>query len=81
MAAGLAYSTFTPDGRSVLGFSASMHGIHRFSLERRRLERFGDLGSILLIAPAFVPNWMGLDPEDAPVIVRDASRYDLFALE
>lgn len=33
------------------------------------------------MSPAFVQNWVALDPQDAPVIVRDTSSYELYALD
>ena len=75
----LAYPNFTRDGQSVIGRIG--RSIGRFSLRDRRLEPLADLGSIQTTSPILAAWWVGLDPQDAPIILQDLSTSEMYALE
>jgi WD40 repeat protein len=75
----LAYPNFTRDGQSVIGCTGSE--IQGFSLRDRRLGKIADLGPIQPTSPLFAAWWVGLDPEDAPIVLADKSTYELYALD
>ena len=53
-------------------------GVYRIRTSGGDAERVVDLKGF---HPAGVNNsWMGLDPEDAPLLLRDASSYEIYAL-
>jgi hypothetical protein len=74
------YPTFTRDGSAVLGLSLDDRAIHRFTLAGRRLEKVADLGSVEPTAP-WMAAWMGLDAEDAPLVLRNTGLADLYVLD
>ena len=74
------YPTFTRDGRAVLGLSLDDRAIYRFTLAERRIERVGVLGTIEPTAP-WMAAWMGLDPDDAPLLLRSTGLVDLYVLD
>ena len=76
-----AYPSFTRDGQSVIGYSGADNTIRGFSLRERRVRKVADLGPIQPAAPVFYHGWVGLDPQDAPVVLRDTSTYELYALD
>jgi hypothetical protein len=55
--------------------------IRGFSLRDRRLRKIADLGPIQPTSPLFAAWWVGLDPEDAPIVLADKSTYELYALD
>jgi Tol biopolymer transport system component len=76
----LGYPTWSHDGRAIYGLSLGDEwAVFRLGVEDRRLERVAGLGPIAPTAPSQQP-WMGLDPDDAPLIVRDAGMWDLYVL-
>ncbi len=76
----MAYPNFTRDGQSVIGCAGSA-GIYGFTLRDRRLKKVADLGSLQTAALAYGDCWLGLDPEDRPIVLSDASTYELYALD
>jgi hypothetical protein len=74
------YPTWTRNGASVVGLSLDERAIYRFRIGRPGREKVADLGSVQPAAPWF-DAWMGLDPEDAPLLLRDAGLTDLFVLD
>jgi hypothetical protein len=77
---GLWYPTFTRDGAAVYGLSLDERAIFRFTLAARRLEKVADLGGIEPTAP-WMAAWMGLDPSDAPLVLRNTGLADLYVLD
>ena len=79
MPATLTYPNFTRDGQSVIGYSFTSGGIYGFTLRERRLEKRADLG----FEPSvfFEGLWNALDPTDAPIVLSDQSRYEIYALD
>ena len=76
----MAYPNFTRDGQSVIGCAGS-DGIYGFTLRDRQFKKVADLGSIQTAALAYGDCWIGLDPEDRPIVLSDASTYELYALD
>jgi Tol biopolymer transport system component len=77
---GLWYPTFTRDGATVYGLSLDDRAIYRFTLAERRLVKVSDLGAIEPTAP-WMSAWMGLDPDDAPLVLRNTGLSDLYLLD
>jgi serine/threonine protein kinase/Tol biopolymer transport system component len=76
-----AYPSFTRDGQSVVGYQGADNSIRGFSLRERRIRKIADLGPIRPAAAVYYHGWVGLDPQDAPVVLSDTSVYDLYELE
>jgi hypothetical protein len=76
-----AYASFTRDGQSVIGYSGVDNSVRSFSLRERRVRKIADLGAIRPSAPVLYHGWVGLDPQDAPIVLRDTSTYELYALD
>jgi Tol biopolymer transport system component len=74
------YPTWTRDGTSVVGLSLDDRAIYRFRVGRPGREKVAELGAVQPAAPWF-DAWMGLDPGDAPLVLRDAGLTDLFVLD
>jgi dipeptidyl aminopeptidase/acylaminoacyl peptidase len=73
-----AYAKAYRDGQSVIGYGGNIIG---FSLRERRIRKIADLGPIRPAAPVGYHGWAGLDPQDAPIVLRDTSTYELYALD
>ena len=72
------YSNWAHDSRSVYFLSeGSPHGVYRISIPGGRTERVVDLSSFRL---AHSGTWLGLDPEDHPLLLRDAGSVEIYAL-
>jgi Tol biopolymer transport system component len=80
VASDLWYPTFTRDGSAVLGLSLDERAIFRFTLAGRRREKVADLGGVEPTAP-WMAAWMGLDPDDRPLVLRNTGVSDLYVLE
>jgi eukaryotic-like serine/threonine-protein kinase len=75
------YPNWSSDGRSVLGLQdRPTRRIVRFSLSTQRLDVVVDLSDFRL-APTQGTFWMALAPDGAPLVVRDRSTSDIFALD
>jgi Tol biopolymer transport system component len=76
----LGYPTWSRDGRAIYGLSVDEGAVFRLEVEGRRLERVASLGPVEPTAPLGSP-WMALDPDDAPVVLRDTGMWDLYLLD
>ena len=76
----LGYPNWTRDGGSFCGMNPAAGRIDCYSLETRRLTPLVDLRSMPLVV-AMVTPWMGLDATDAPLVTRDVSTRDIYALD
>jgi Tol biopolymer transport system component len=76
----LAHPNWAPDGRSFTGLDRRARKIMRWSRDTGRLETVGDVSDVLLLTWVVVP-WMGLAPDGSPLVVRDRSTRDLYALD
>jgi Tol biopolymer transport system component len=74
------YPTFARDGSTVYGLSRDDRAIYRFRLDDPRRVKVAELGTIEPTAP-WQEVWMGLDPDDAPLILRNTGFSDLFVLD
>jgi len=74
------YPTFSRDGTTIYGLSLNDRAIFRFRLGAGGREKVADLGTIEPTAP-WQEVWMGLDPGDAPLILRNTGFSDLFVLD
>jgi Tol biopolymer transport system component len=74
------YPTWARDGRTLYGLSLDERAIYRFRIDRPGREKVAELGGVQPTAP-WLDAWMGLDPDDAPLVLRSASLSDLFALD
>jgi len=76
---GCVYANWTRDGQALVGLDVAGR-IERFFLVTRRSEVVADLGGLTLAREEGAP-WMGLDATDAPLVTRDATTVDLYALD
>jgi Tol biopolymer transport system component len=76
----IAYPNWSRDGQSFVGFNEATRRIERWSRATGRLEAVADVGDIPLLTWVVVP-WMGLAPDGSPMVVRDRSTRDLYALD
>jgi dipeptidyl aminopeptidase/acylaminoacyl peptidase len=74
------YPTWARDGETVYGLSLDDRAIYRFRIGQPGREKTALLGSIQPTAP-WLDAWMGLDPDDAPLVLRSAGLSDLFVLD
>ena len=74
------YPTWSRDGRFIYGLSLDERAIVRLRADEFRPERFAGLGAIEPTAPWMSP-WMGLDSEDAPLVLRDTGMSDIYVLD
>jgi len=74
------YPTWARDGATVVGLSLDERAIYRFRVGQPGREKVIDLGSVQPTAPWF-DAWMGLDPDDAPLVLRNSGLTDLFVLD
>jgi hypothetical protein len=77
----LGYPTWSHDGRWIYGLSLDERAVLRLKPEDPRPERVASLGAIDPTAPSQSSSWMGLDPDDAPVVLRSAGMWDLYVLD
>ena len=74
------YPTWARDDRTIYGLSLDDRAIYRFRIGQPGREKVTDLGQIQPASP-WLDAWMGLDPEDAPLVLRSAGLSDLFVLD
>jgi serine/threonine protein kinase/Tol biopolymer transport system component len=77
----IAYPQWSHLGEHVYFLSSPPGGnvVYRVRLSDRRLEEVLDLKNFRQ-APMTMGGWMGIDPDDAPLLVRDAGTQDIHAL-
>ena len=76
----IGYPNWSPDGQSFTGLNGATRRIERWSRATGRLEPVADVSDIPLLTEAVGP-WMGLAPDGSPLVVRDRSTRDLYALD
>jgi len=79
-ASNLWYPTWARDGRTLYGLSLDERAIYRFRIDQPGREKVADLGPVQPTAP-WLDAWMGLDPDDAPLLLRSSGLCDLFVLD
>jgi len=63
------YLLQTPDNPAVL----------RVQVSERKVERVADLKSLSITG--YLGGWLGLAPDDSPLLLRDAGSQDIYALD
>jgi hypothetical protein len=76
----LTYPTWTRDGRAYVGFDVRSRHIERRRLDTGRLEVVADLADVPIVATMGAP-WMGLAADDSPLVLRDRTTRDFYALD
>jgi hypothetical protein len=77
--AGSTYANWSRDGESIIGLTAAAQRIERRWLRTGRVERMADVHALRL--DTVDAPWMGLGPDDAPLVTEDLSTSDLYALD
>jgi Tol biopolymer transport system component/DNA-binding winged helix-turn-helix (wHTH) protein len=76
---GVGWPAFSLDGRFIyFTRSGDDPGVYRIRTSGGKAERFVDLKEFHQTGA--VGSWMGLDLEDEPMLLRDASTFDIYAL-
>jgi serine/threonine protein kinase len=78
----VAYPTWSRDGRYVYfnGILDNQEGYYRVQVSDHKLERIFSLKGFQAAGGAF-GNWSGLAPDESPLLVRDASIQEIYALD
>jgi len=78
----VAYPTWSRDGRYLYfnGILDSQEGYYRVQISDHKLERLFSLKGFQAAGGAF-GNWTGLAPDESPLLVRDASIQEIYALD
>ena len=78
----VAYPTWSRDGRYLYfdGILDNQEGYFRVQISDRKLERLFSLKGFQAAGGAF-GNWSGLAPDETPLLVRDASIQEIYALD
>ena len=76
----LNYPTWSRDGSAIYGLSLDERAVFRLRLPGLRPEKVASLGPVDPTAPSQQP-WMGLDPDDTPLVLRDTGMWDLYVLD
>jgi eukaryotic-like serine/threonine-protein kinase len=78
----VAYPTWSRDGRYLYfdGILNNEEGYFRVQITDRKLERICTLKGFQAAGGAF-GNWTGLAPDESPLLVRDASIQEIYALD
>ena len=73
------FPAWSHDGRSIYFLGQTGHpGVERLALRDGKLEQVADLKGVLYTGGS--GSWMGLDPSDAPMLLRDLNTNDIYAL-
>jgi serine/threonine protein kinase len=78
----VAYPTWSRDGRYVYfnGILNNEEGYYRVQISDHKLERIFSLKGFQAAGGAF-GNWSGLAPDESPLLVRDSSIQEIYALD
>jgi DNA-binding winged helix-turn-helix (wHTH) protein len=82
----VSYPMWSRDGKyiyfeSSYGISESFYGIGRLRLSDRKLENVTDVSSLGRSTAGTLGAWFGLAPDDSPLVARDISTQEIYALE
>ena len=73
------WPTWSKDSRSIYFLrSLKEHGVIRVSIQTDKIERVADLKGFQ--NAGWIGLWMGLDPTDAPLFLRNVGSEDIYAL-
>ena len=76
------YPNWSRDGK-YLYYDAQLPnetGFYRIAIRERRIERIASLKDVRL-AQGFFSTWCGLAPDDSPLLLRDSSTQEIYALD
>ena len=76
----LVYPTWFRDGSGFAGLNLETRRVERWTWARRRFELMAEVGDMPHVIFFQVP-WMGLAPDDSPLILRDRTTSDLYVLD
>jgi eukaryotic-like serine/threonine-protein kinase len=78
----VAYPQWSRDSRYLYfnGILNNLEGYYRLQVSDRRLERLFSMKGFQAAGGAF-GNWSGLGPDESPLLVRDASIQEIYALD
>ncbi len=77
---GIAYPNWSADGRYIYFFHGPDNpGVFRVRISDRKVERVADLTNLPITG--FYGFWLGLTPDDSPLLLRDAGSQDIYALD
>jgi serine/threonine protein kinase/Tol biopolymer transport system component len=78
----VAYPTWSRDGRYLYfnGILDNQEGYYRVQVSDHKLERLFSMKGFQAAGGAF-GNWTGLAPDESPLLVRDASIQEIYALD
>jgi Tol biopolymer transport system component len=76
----LLYTSWTRDGSAFLGLNRETKRVDRWTWTTGRFEPVAEVGNMALAVWFEVP-WMGLAPDDAPLVTRDRSASGLYVLD
>ena len=75
-----AFPSWSSDGQFVyLLHSPDNPAVLRIGISERKVERVADLQSIPITGHYGI--WLGLAPDDSPLLLRDAGTQDIYALD
>jgi hypothetical protein len=74
----ITYPQWSRDGKYIY-FRSSPY-LLRIRISDRKIEQCASLKD-LRIAPSVFARWMGLAPDDSPMMLRDVGAQDIYALE
>jgi Tol biopolymer transport system component len=75
---GITYPQWSRDGKYI--YFASGPFVLRIRINDRKIEQWASRKDIRIAPSAFV-RWMGLAPDDSPMMLRDVGAQDIYALE
>jgi eukaryotic-like serine/threonine-protein kinase len=78
----VAYPTWSRDGRYLYfdGILDNQEGYYRVQVSDRKLERICSMQGFQAAGGAF-GNWSGIAPDESPLLVRDSSIQEIYALD
>jgi Tol biopolymer transport system component len=77
---GIAYPNWSADGRYIYFFHGPDNpGVFRVRISDRKVERVADLTNLPITG--FYGFWLGLTPDDSPLLLRDSGSQDIYALD
>jgi eukaryotic-like serine/threonine-protein kinase len=78
----VAYPTWSRDGRYLYfdGILDNQEGYYRVQISDRKLERIFSMQGFQAAGGAF-GNWSGIAPDESPLLVRDSSIQEIYALD
>jgi Tol biopolymer transport system component len=77
---GISYSNWSADSRYVFFLHGPDNpGVSRIRISDRKVERVADLKDLPITG--YYGFWLGLTPDDSPVVLRDTGSQDIYALD